>query len=138
VKIECISSLAELYLLNSARGLIAIFIANGAGLSRFMNVPGENLKRRLLSPMSISRINLNDAWQFPRSDDPVLQGKRVAVVGGGNVAMDAVRTAKRLGAESAMIVYRRTAQDCLPGPRKSIMQRGRSPISFSYRPVEVI
>jgi len=87
----------------------AIFIANGAGLPVFMNVPGENLKGVYSANEYLTRVNLMKAYQFPfGSDTPVIKGRRVCVVGGGNVAMDAVRTAKRLGAEEAVIVYRRS------------------------------
>jgi glutamate synthase (NADPH) small chain len=84
----------------------ALFIAVGAGLPQFMNVPGENLKGVYSANEYLTRVNLMGAWdQHART--PVLKGKRVVVVGGGNVAMDAVRTAKRLGADEAIISYRR-------------------------------
>jgi len=89
----------------------AIFIANGAGLPVFMNVPGENLKGVYSANEYLTRINLMAAYQFPRSDTPVLQGRRVAVVGGGNVAMDAVRTAKRLGAKVRAYDVRSAAKE---------------------------
>lgn len=85
----------------------AIFIAVGAGLPVFMNVPGENFKGVYSANEYLTRVNLMAAFD-PGADTPVLRGRRVAVVGGGNVAMDAVRTAKRLGADDAIIVYRRS------------------------------
>ena len=89
----------------------AIFIAVGAGLPIFMNVPGENLKGVYGANEYLTRVNLMKAYDFPRSKTPILKGKRVTVIGGGNVAMDAVRTARRLGAESATVVYRRSKED---------------------------
>ncbi|MFT3783563.1 MAG: NADPH-dependent glutamate synthase [Nibricoccus sp.] len=109
VKIECNVVIGRTYTLPELRETFdAIFIANGAGLPVFMNVPGENLKGVYSANEYLTRVNLMAAYEFPAADTPVLVGKRVAVVGGGNVAMDAVRTAKRLGAEVASIVYRRT------------------------------
>jgi len=109
VKIECNVVVGRTYTLPELRQTFdAVFIANGAGLPVFMNVPGENLKGVYSANEYLTRVNLMAAYEFPQADTPVLVGKRVAVVGGGNVAMDAVRTAKRLGAEVASIVYRRT------------------------------
>ncbi len=109
VKIECNVVIGRTYTLPELRETFdAVFIANGAGLPVFMNVPGENLKGVYSANEYLTRVNLMAAYEFPSADTPVLVGKRVAVVGGGNVAMDAVRTAKRLGAEVASIVYRRT------------------------------
>jgi glutamate synthase (NADPH/NADH) small chain len=104
-----------------------------------MNVPGENLKGVYSANEYLTRINLMTAYQFPRSDTPVLQGKRVAVVGGGNVAMDSVRTAKRLGAESAMIVYRRTSNE-LPARAEEVHHAEEEGIQFEFltAPVEVV
>lgn len=87
-----------------------IFVASGAGLPHFMHIPGENLNGVMSCNEYLTRINLMDAAN-PESDTPVLMGKKVAVIGGGNTAMDAVRTAKRLGAERAMIVYRRSEEE---------------------------
>ena len=87
-----------------------IFVASGAGLPHFMHIPGENLNGVMSCNEYLTRINLMDAAS-PDSDTPVLMGKKVAVIGGGNTAMDAVRTAKRLGAEKAMIVYRRSEEE---------------------------
>ena len=117
----------------------AIFIANGAGLPVFMNVPGENFKGVYSANEYLTRINLMAAYDFPRSDTPVLNGQRVAVVGGGNVAMDAVRTAKRLGAKEAMIVYRRT-HDELPARAEEVHHAEQEGIQFEFltAPIEVI
>jgi glutamate synthase (NADPH/NADH) small chain len=93
-----------------AEGYSAFFVASGAGLPRFMNIPGENYNGILSSNEYLTRVNLMNAANNG-FDTPVLRGKNVAVVGGGNTAMDSVRTAKRLGAERAMIVYRRSREE---------------------------
>lgn len=140
VKIECNVVIGRTYTIPELREQFdAIFIANGAGLPVFMNVPGENLKGVYSANEYLTRINLMAAYQFPQSDTPVLNGKRVAVVGGGNVAMDAVRTAKRLGAEEAMIVYRRT-QNELPARAEEVHHAQEEGVAFHFltAPVEVV
>ncbi|MDE5639130.1 MAG: NADPH-dependent glutamate synthase [Odoribacter sp.] len=97
---ESIESLKE-------EGFRAFYIGSGAGLPRFMNIPGENANGVLSSNEYLTRVNLMGA-DSNDSDTPVFHGKNVVVVGGGNTAMDSVRTARRLGAERAMIVYRRS------------------------------
>ena len=92
------------------QGFKGIFVGSGAGLPRFMNIPGENLNGVLSCNEYLTRVNLMDASN-PATDTPLLYGKNVAVIGGGNTAMDAVRTAKRLGAERAMIIYRRSEEE---------------------------
>jgi glutamate synthase (NADPH/NADH) small chain len=91
-------------------GFKGIFIASGAGLPNFMNIPGENLSGVLSSNEYLTRVNLMGANR-QESDTPVFLGKNVAIIGGGNTAMDSVRTARRLGAEKAMIVYRRSEEE---------------------------
>lgn len=91
-----------------AEGYEAVFIGSGAGLPAFMNIPGENLNGVYSANEFLTRINLMKAYQFPMADTPVRMGKNVAVVGGGNVAMDAARSAKRLGADHVYIIYRRS------------------------------
>ena len=93
-----------------ADGYAGIFVGSGAGLPNFMNIPGENLNGVMSCNEYLTRINLMQAAD-PESDTPVHIGKKVAVIGGGNTAMDAVRTARRLGAERAMIVYRRSEEE---------------------------
>ena len=93
-----------------AEGFKAFYVASGAGLPRFMNIPGENYNGILSSNEYLTRVNLMGA-DSGDSDTPVYRGKNVVVVGGGNTAMDSVRTAKRLGAERAMIVYRRSEEE---------------------------
>lgn len=88
-------------------GFKGLFVASGAGLPRFMGIPGENLIGVMSSNEYLTRINLMGAGQADH-DTPAPEGKRVAVVGGGNTAMDSVRTARRMGAEKAMIIYRRS------------------------------
>ncbi|MCU0276118.1 MAG: NADPH-dependent glutamate synthase [Acidobacteria bacterium] len=94
-----------------AQGYQGFFIGSGAGLPKFMRIPGENSIGIYSSNEYLTRVNLMKAYQFPAYDTPIVRGKRVAVVGGGNTAMDSVRTAVRLGAEKAMIVYRRSEQE---------------------------
>jgi len=89
-------------------GFKAVFIGSGAGLPSFMGIPGENLNGVYSANEFLTRINLMSAYKFPSTDTPVFVGKNVAVVGGGNVAMDAARSAKRLGAENVYIIYRRS------------------------------
>ena len=108
VRIETDSIVGRTWTLDELRQKFdAVFISNGAGLPVFMNVPGESLKGVYSANEYLTRVNLMGAYKFPECDTPIIRGKRVCVVGGGNVAMDAVRTAKRLGAEEAIIIYRR-------------------------------
>ena len=93
------------------QGYRGFFIGSGAGLPKFMHIPGENSIGIYSSNEYLTRVNLMKAYQFPAFDTPIVRGKRVAVIGGGNTAMDSVRTAVRLGAEKAMIVYRRSEQE---------------------------
>ena len=86
-------------------GYEAVFVGSGAGLPRFLNIPGENLLGVYSANEFLTRVNLMKGYKFPEVPTPVKVGKRVAVVGAGNVAMDAARTAKRLGAEEVYIVY---------------------------------
>ncbi|NLT98724.1 MAG: NADPH-dependent glutamate synthase, partial [Christensenellaceae bacterium] len=94
-----------------AMGYDAIFIGTGAGLPSFMGIPGENLNGVYSANEFLTRINLMKGYKFPEADTPVVRHKRVAVIGGGNVAMDAARCAKRLGAEEVYIVYRRSEKE---------------------------
>ncbi|QZT37956.1 NADPH-dependent glutamate synthase [Halosquirtibacter xylanolyticus] len=92
------------------QGYEAFFVGSGAGLPRFMGILGENLNGVFSANEYLTRVNLMEAYQS-ESETPVLKGKRVAIIGGGNTAMDSVRTARRLGAEKAMIVYRRSMDE---------------------------
>jgi glutamate synthase (NADPH) small chain len=140
VKIVCNTIIGRTFTLQELREEFdAVFIANGAGLPVFMNVPGENFKGVYSANEYLTRVNLMTAYQFPRSDTPVLTGKRVATVGGGNVAMDSARTAKRLGAETSMIVYRRTRNE-MPARAEEIHHAEEEGIQFEFlvAPVEVL
>ena len=116
----------------------AIFLANGAGLPVFMNIPGENFKGVYSANEYLTRVNLMEAYA-EGADTPVLRAQKVAVVGGGNVAMDSVRTAKRLGAERAMIVYRRTLAE-MPARIEEIHHAQAEGVDFEtlIAPLEVI
>ena len=140
VKIVCNTVIGRTYTLPELQEQFdAIFIANGAGLPVFMNVPGENLKGVYSANEYLTRVNLMAAYQFPRADTPVLKGQRIATVGGGNVAMDSARTAKRLGAESSMIVYRRTRKE-MPARAEETHHAEEEGIQFEFlvAPVEVL
>ncbi len=121
-----------------ADGFKGIFVASGAGLPNFMNIPGENLVGVMSSNEYLTRVNLMDAAN-PESDTPVLTGKRVAVIGGGNTAMDSVRTAKRLGAERAMIVYRRSEEE-MPARLEEVKHAKEEGVEFLtlHNPIEYL
>jgi glutamate synthase (NADPH) small chain len=116
----------------------AVFVAVGAGLPVFMGVPGENFKGVYSANEYLTRVNLMGAYN-PDSDTPILRGKRVAVVGGGNVAMDSVRTAKRLGAQEAVIVYRRSRTE-LPARVEEVHHAEEEGVRFEFltAPTEVL
>jgi glutamate synthase (NADPH/NADH) small chain len=140
VKIECNVVIGRTYTLPELRERFdSVFIANGAGLPVFMQVPGEHLKGVYSANEYLTRVNLMAAYEFPKADTPVLVGKRVAVIGGGNVAMDSARTAKRLGAETSMIVYRRTRQE-MPARAEEVHHAEQEGIHFEMlaAPVEVL
>ncbi len=124
--------------LKTEYGYEAIFIGSGAGLPMFMNIPGENLKGVYSANEFLTRSNLMKAY-LPDSTTPIQQSKNVAVVGGGNVAMDAARTAKRLGAENVYIVYRRGMEE-LPARREEVEHAEEEGIIFRTlcNPVEII
>jgi glutamate synthase (NADPH/NADH) small chain len=109
-------------------GYKAFFVGSGAGLPRFMNIPGENLNGVLSSNEYLTRVNLMGAAKDDY-DTPVLNGKSVAVIGGGNTAMDSVRTAKRLGAERAIIIYRRSFEE-MPARNEEIKHAKEEGIEF--------
>lgn len=119
-------------------GYEAVFIGSGAGLPRFMGIPGENLKGVYSANEFLTRVNLMKAYKDD-SDTPVLNAKNVAVVGGGNVAMDAARCAKRLGAENVYIVYRRSMNE-LPARQEEVEHAEEEGIIFKTlnNPVEIL
>ena len=99
----------------------------GAGLPRFLNIPGENLIGILSANEYLTRSNLMKAYRFPKCDTPIIKGKNVIVLGAGNVAMDAARTAMRLGADSVTDrLSPLPARRCRPGPRRSTMPKKRA------------
>jgi len=100
-------------------GFKAIFLATGAGTPTFMGIPGESLSGVYSANEFLTRVNLMGAYRFPEVDTPIRIGKSVAVIGGGNTAMDAVRTAKRLGAEHAYLIYRRSRSE-MPARQEEI------------------
>lgn len=117
----------------------AIYLANGAGLPKFLNIPGENLIGVYSANEFLTRVNLMKAYLFPDHDTPVKIGKRVAVFGGGNVAMDSARVAKRLGAEEVYIVYRRSKEE-MPARKEESEHAEEEGIIFKFltNPVEII
>ncbi len=119
-------------------GFESIFIGSGAGLPNFMNIPGENLKGVYSANEFLTRVNLMKAY-VPHSDTPIKDCKNVAIVGGGNVAMDAARSAKRLGAENVYIVYRRGMSE-LPARKEEVEHAEEEGIIFKTlsNPIEVL
>lgn len=119
-------------------GFKGVFVASGAGLPRFMNIPGENSINIMSSNEYLTRVNLMDAAN-PESDTPVTFGKSVAVIGGGNTAMDSVRTARRLGAERAMIIYRRSEEE-MPARIEEVKHAKEEGVEFLtlHNPIEYI
>jgi glutamate synthase (NADPH/NADH) small chain len=139
VSIEANAIIGTTYTLPELRERFdAVFVAVGAGLPVFMDVPGENLKGVYSANEYLTRVNLMGAWG-PESDTPVLHGQRVVVVGGGNVAMDSVRTSRRLGASEAVCVYRRGREE-LPAREEEVHHAEEEGVRFEYllAPVEVL
>ena len=131
-KVLSIDELIEEY------GFEAVFIGSGAGLPRFMNIPGENLKGGYSANEFLTRVNLMKAYKDD-ANTPIMKAKKVAVVGGGNVAMDAARSAKRLGAEEVYIVYRRSEEE-LPARKEEVEHAKEEGIIFKLltNPVEIL
>ena len=119
-------------------GFEAVFIGSGAGLPRFMNIPGENLKGVYSANEYLTRLNLMKAY-LPESSTPIKKANRVAVVGGGNVAMDAARGALRLGADEVYIIYRRSLSE-LPARKEEVEHAMEEGINFKLlnNPIEII
>ncbi len=119
------------------QGFEAVFIGSGAGLPRFMNIPGENLCGVYSANEFLTRTNLMKAYKDD-SSTPIMHAKKVAVVGGGNVAMDAARSAKRLGADEVYIVYRRSEEE-LPARKEEVEHAKEEGIIFKllHNPVEI-
>jgi len=122
-----------------ANGYDAVFLGTGAGLPTFMNIPGENLNGVYSANEYLTRSNLMKAYLFPKYDTPIALGKKVAVLGGGNVAMDSARTALRLGADEVYIVYRRSKKE-LPARIEEVHHAEEEGIKFHFLtlPVEIL
>jgi len=112
-------------------GYDAVFLGIGAGAPRFLNVPGENLGGIYSANEYLTRVNLMKAYKFPEYDTPIRRGKKVAVVGGGNVAMDAARCALRLGADEVHVVYRRSREE-MPARREEAENAMEEGIIFDF------
>ena len=110
-------------------GYQAVFLGTGAGLPMFLNIPGENLNGIYSANEFLTRVNLMKAYLFPEYDTPVKIGQRVAVIGGGNVAMDSARCALRLGADKVYIVYRRSEAE-MPARREEVENAQEEGIQF--------
>ena len=122
-------------------GYDAVFIATGAGLPVFLNIPGEHLNGVYSANEFLTRINLMHAYEFPRYDEPIveLKGKQVAVIGGGNTALDAIRSARRLGADKAYVLYRRSEAE-MPARAEEVKHAKQEGIDFQVltNPVEFL
>ncbi|MBR2635511.1 MAG: FAD-dependent oxidoreductase, partial [Oscillospiraceae bacterium] len=140
VKIECDMVIGKVLTIDELfeMGYESVFIGSGAGLPRFMNIPGESLNGVYSANEFLTRINLMKAFR-PDSKTPVQRAKSVAVVGGGNVAMDAARCAKRLGAENVYIVYRRGMAE-LPARKEEVEHAEEEQIIFKTlcNPIEIL
>lgn len=120
-------------------GFDAIFLGTGAGTPNFMGIPGENLSGVYSANEFLTRVNFMRAYSFPETDTPIKIGKQIAVIGGGNTAMDAVRTAKRLGAEKAYLIYRRSRAE-MPARVEEVMHAEEEGIEFLMltNPIRII
>ena len=140
VKIELNSVVGRLVSVDELfeNGFKAVFIGTGAGLPQFLGIPGENYNGVYSANEFLTRINLMKAYRFPEYDTPVKIGENVAVVGGGNVAMDAARSAKRLGAKNVFIVYRRSEEQ-MPARKEEVEHAKEEGIEFRLltNPVEI-
>ena len=141
VKVETIMVIGKVLTIDELMdkyGFEAVFVGSGAGLPRFMNIPGENLKGVYSANEFLTRSNLMKAY-LDTSETPIMKAKRVAVVGGGNVAMDAARTALRLGAEKVYIVYRRGLEE-LPARKEEVEHAMEEGIEFRLlnNPVRIL
>lgn len=140
IEVNCIAGrLFTVDELMGEMGYSAVYVASGAGLPNFMHIPGENLNGVYSSNEFLTRCNLMKAYDFPNHATPITNGKNVAVVGGGNVAMDAARTALRLGADNVYIVYRRSEAE-LPARAEEVHHAKEEGINFQLlnNPVEII
>jgi glutamate synthase (NADPH/NADH) small chain len=133
VRIECNVVIGRTYTLDQVRNEFdAVFVSVGAGLPTFLGVPGEGLKGVYSANEYLTRVNLMQAYAFPDADTPVLRGNRVVVIGAGNVAVDAVRTARRLGATTASIVYRRSRPE-MPAREEEVHHAEQEGVQFEFQ-----
>jgi glutamate synthase (NADPH/NADH) small chain len=143
VHLECdqvIGRIATIEELMDEEGFDAVFLGTGAGLPRFLGIPGENLGGVYSANEFLTRVNLMRAYDFPaRADTPVWRGRKVAVVGAGNVAMDAARTAVRLGADEVFLVYRRTEEE-MPARKEEVHHAKEEGVEFKLlcSPLEIL
>ncbi len=112
-------------------GFEAVFIGVGAGSPKYLGIPGENLNNVYFASEFLTRVNLMNAYDFPEYDTPVKKAQKVAVIGGGNVAMDSARTALRLGADKVYIIYRRTEKE-MPSRREEVEHAKEEGIEFHF------
>jgi glutamate synthase (NADPH) small chain len=133
VKFELNSIAGKLFTLDElfASGYAAVYIGTGAGLPGFMGLAGENLCNVVSANEYLTRVNLMKAYRFPEYDTPAPRGSRVAVIGGGNVAVDCARTALRMGAEETTIVYRRTLEE-MPARTEEIEHAEQEGVRFQF------
>jgi glutamate synthase (NADPH/NADH) small chain len=133
VRIECNVVIGRTFTLAELRNRFdAVFISVGAGLPVFLGIPGEGLKGVYTANEYLTRVNLMQAYSFPDADTPVLRGEHVVVIGGGNVAIDAVRTARRLGAGQATIVYRRNRHE-MPARLEEVHHAEEEGVTFEFQ-----
>lgn len=120
-------------------GFDAVFVANGAGLPVFQGIPGENLKAVYSANEFLTRVNLMGAYRFGETDTPVIKASKIVVSGGGNTAMDAVRTSRRLGADPATLIYRRSRNE-MPARAEEVKHAEEEGVNFRFlcNPVEVL
>jgi glutamate synthase (NADPH/NADH) small chain len=134
VKVECNMVIGKIFTIRELLdelGFGAVFIGTGAGLPRWMKVPGENLIGVYSANEWLTRVNLMRAFEFPEFDTPIWAGKNVAVIGGGNTAMDSVRTALRMGADTATIYYRRSEKE-MPARIEEIHHAREEGVEFNF------
>ncbi len=141
VKIICNVIIGRSYTIDDlmgSQGFHAVFIANGAGLPMFLGMPGENLKGVYSANEFLTRVNLMKAYD-PDSPTPVLRPKKAVVIGGGNTAMDAIRTSRRLGADPATLVYRRSRAE-MPARTEEVHHAEQEGVTFQFltNPVEIL
>ncbi len=134
VELHCDTLIGRLFTVHEllANGFDAVFIGTGAGLPKFLNIPGENLCGIYSANEFLIRVNLMKSYRFPEFKTPIHIGKRVVVIGGGNVALDSARCALRLGAQSVCVVYRRSRAE-MPAREEEILNATEEGVAFKFR-----